>query len=159
VTVTHLVRFLYERRDPLRARVERPLSMRVAMTNPCQVFRPGDQMGFDDPMLPRAMRCLIELTGAEVTDYVGQNECCGATLYLADPALSYAAGKRKLEAVQEADVLVHACGNCQLLLGHFQPLVLQGDRGLRKQTLFLPQLLGLALGLPPRTLGIREALR
>jgi heterodisulfide reductase subunit B len=113
-------------------------------------------MAFDDPMIPRAMRCLIDLTGAEMIDYAGENECCGATLHLASPSLSYAAGKRKLEAVREADVLVHACGNCELLLGHFQRKILGGDRGLRKQTLFLPQLLGLALGLSETRLGLRE---
>ena len=152
----HLLRLLVEREEEIRARIVRPLSLRVALTNPCQVFRPGDVMDFDDPMEPHSMRHLVELTGAEPVEYGGENECCGATLYLADPDLALAAGRRKLEATQDADLLLHGCGNCQLLLRRFQRLIIQDERNLRKQALFLPQLVGLAMGLPEEELGLRE---
>ena len=158
VEVKHLVRLLAEREEEVRARIVRPLSIRMALTNPCQVFRPGDVMGFDDPMEPQSLRRLVELTGAEVVEYGGEDECCGATLYLADPDLSLAAGRRKLEATREADFLLHACGNCQLLLRRFQRLIVRDERGLRKQALLLPQLMGLAMGLAPETLGINGRL-
>jgi heterodisulfide reductase subunit B len=156
VQVRHVVRLLAEREEELGARVVRPLSARVAITNPCQAFRPGDVMGFDDPLEPQSLRRLVELTGAEVVDYGGEDECCGATLYLANRQLSLAAGRRKLEAVREADLLLHSCGNCQLLLRRFQGLIVRDEPGLRKPALFLPQLLGLALGLPEEELGLRE---
>ncbi len=164
VEAKHLVRLLIEREDDLRACITRPLSLRqaqgrpvrVALTNPCQVFRPGDVMGFDDPVKPQSLRRLVELTGAEVVEYGGEDECCGATLYLADPALSLAAGRRKLGAVQEADLLLHGCGNCQLLLRRFQRLIIHDELDLRKQALLLPQLIGLAMGLPEEELGLRE---
>ena len=156
VVVKHLVQLLAEREEDLRARVVRPLSIRVALTNPCQAFRPGDVMGFDDPMEPHSLRRLVELTGAEVIEYGGENECCGATLYLAAPGLALAAGRRKLEATQEADLLLHSCGNCQLLLRRFQRLIVRDEKHLRKEVLFLPQLIGLALGLPAEELGLRE---
>ena len=164
VAVKHLVRLLAGREEELRARIVRPLSLRVALTHPCQVFRPGDVMGVDgaqpggseDPMAPRSLRRLVELTGAEVLEYGGQDECCGATLYLADRKLALAAGRRKLEATQEADLLLHGCGNCQLLLRHFQPMIIRDEPGLRQRALFLPQLIGLAMGLPEETLGLRE---
>lgn len=38
----HLVRLLAEWEEAVRARIVRPLSLRVALTNPCQVFRPGE---------------------------------------------------------------------------------------------------------------------
>jgi len=166
VEVRHLVRLLTEREGEVRARIVRPLSLRVALTNPCQVFRPGDVMGFggaqpkgfDDPMEPQSLRRLVELTGAEVVEYGGEDECCGATLYLADPHLSLAAGRRKLEAVQGADLLLHACGNCQLLLRRFQHKIVRNEPDLRKQALLLPQLVGLAMGLAPETLGINGRL-
>ena len=169
VTVKHLVRLLSEREDELRARIARPLSLRqtqgrplrVAITNPCQVFRPGEVMGMagKDPMRPQAMRRLVELTGAEVVEYGGEDECCGATLYLADPKLSLAAGRRKLEATQGqgADLLLHGCGNCQLLLRRFQRMIVRDEPGLRQQALLLPQLIGLAMGLPEEELGLRES--
>jgi len=156
VEVIHLVRLLTEQEDDLRARITCPLSLSVALTNPCQVFRPGDVMGFDDPLEPQSLRRLVELTGAEVVEYGGENECCGATLYLADPDLALAAGRRKLEAVRcaGADLLLHGCGNCQLLLRRFQRLIVRDEPGLRKQALLLPQLVGLAMGIAPNTLGV-----
>ena len=158
VAVKHLVQLLAEREGDVRARITHPLTLRVAITNPCQVFRPGDVMGMgnDDPMRPQRMRRLVELTGAEVVEYGGEDECCGATLYLASPKLSLAAGRRKLEAVRDADALLHSCGNCHLLLRRFQRKIIHDERGLRKRALFLPQLVGLAMGLPEKKLGLRE---
>ncbi len=158
VEVLHVVRLLAEREDEVRARIVQPLSLRVALTNPCQVFRPGDVMGFDNPVHPQSVRRLVELTGAEVVEYGGEDECCGATLYLADQALSLAAGRRKLEAVHSAgaDVLLHGCGNCQLLLRRFQRIIIHDDARLRKRALLLPQMIGLAMGLPEAELGLRE---
>jgi len=158
VEVKHLVRLLIEREEELQARIVRPLSFRVAITNPCQAFRPGDVMNFDDPMEPQSLRRLVELTGAEVAEYGGEDECCGATLYLANPDLALAAGRRKLETTQTSnpDLLLHACGNCQLLLRRFQRLIVGDDLSLRRQALLLPQLVGLAMGLPEADIGLRE---
>jgi len=158
VAVKHLVRLLAEREDDLRAQIARPLSVRVALTNPCQVFRPGGVMQYDDPMEPQSMRRLVGLTGAEVAEYGGEDECCGATLYLADRDLALAAGRRKLEAVRGrgADLLLHGCGNCQLLLRRFQRMIVRDEAGLRIRALLLPQLIGLAMGIPVGELGLRE---
>jgi len=160
VRVQHVVRLLDEHADEIRARVVSPLSFRVAVTNPCQVFRPGDVMGQpgEDPMAPQAMRRLVALTGAEVVEYGGEDECCGATLYLAAPNLSLAAGRRKLEMTytRDADLLLQGCGNSQLLLRRFQPLLIRGKPALRREALLLPQLIGLAIGLPANDLGLRE---
>ena len=160
VAVKHLVRLLAEHEDDLRARIVRAFPLRVAITNPCQAFRPGDVMGVpgEDPMKPQAMRRLVELTGAEVVEYGGEDECCGATLYMAAPKLSLAAGRRKLETTHEhgVDLLLHSCGNCHLLLRRFQRLIVRDEPGLRQQAMFLPQLLGLAMGLSETELGLRE---
>ena len=86
VAVKHLVQLLAEREDDVKARIVRPpflrsaqnRPLRVALTNPCQAFRPGDVMGTggDDPMEPQRMRRLVELTGVEVVEYGGEDECC-----------------------------------------------------------------------------------
>jgi heterodisulfide reductase subunit B len=160
VTVKHLVRLLVEHEKDLRAQIVHPLPFRVALTNPCQAFRPGDVMRCDEPMAPQDVRRLVELTGAQVVTYGGEDECCGATLYLADRDLALAAGRRKLEAVagEGADLLLHGCGNCQLLLRRFQRLIVRDDEHLRIQALLLPQLVGLAMGIPEAELGLREGM-
>jgi heterodisulfide reductase subunit B len=158
VTVKHLVRLLVEWEDDLRAQIVRPLSSRIALINPCQAFRPGDVMGYEESMTPRDVRRLVELTGAQVVTCGGEDECCGATLYLADRDLALAVGRRKLEAVagEGAELLLHGCGNCQLLLRRFQRLIVRDDEHLCVQALLLPQLLGLAMGIPEAELGLRE---
>jgi heterodisulfide reductase subunit B len=166
VTVKHLIRLLVEQEDDLQAQIVRPLllrqaqdrPLRIALTNPCQAFRPGDVMACDEPMAPQDLRRLVALTGAQVVTYGGEDECCGATLYLADRDLALAAGRRKLEAVagEGADLLLHGCGNCQLLLRRFQRLIVRDDDDLHIQALLLPQLIGLAMGIPEAELGLRE---
>jgi heterodisulfide reductase subunit B len=154
VSVKHLVRLLSEHLDELASRMTRQLSLKVAVTHPCQALRPGVVMDFDDPVQPQAMRTLVELTGAQVIDYEAETECCGSTIFLADQELGLEAGRRKLDSAAQADVLVDACGNCQLLLERFQGLLVQDEKSKRKAVLTLPQLLGLALGAGADELGI-----
>ncbi|MDH4209239.1 MAG: CoB--CoM heterodisulfide reductase iron-sulfur subunit B family protein [Anaerolineae bacterium] len=157
VEVKHLVRLLVEHLDELRQKVTRPLSLRVAVTHPCQAIRPSEVMGFDNPFQPEAMRRIVEMTGAEVVDYQAEHDCCGATLYLADERLGLDAGRSKLASAAAADVLVGACGNCQLLLERFQGLLVQDGATGRLPVLTLPQLLGLAMGIDADDLGIGPA--
>ncbi len=153
-TVKHLVQVLAEHLETLRGRVRTRLSLKVALTHPCQAFRPHEILRFDDPLQPQAMRRIVELTGAEVIAYDGEYDCCGSTLYLVDEELALEAGQRKLGSAAEADVLTDACGNCQLLLERFQGLIRQRTPGPRMAVLTLPQLLGLAMGIDPAELDI-----
>jgi len=152
--VEHLIRLLSEHLEELRERMTGQLSLRVAVTQPCQAIRPGELMGFDDPLQPEAMRLLVEATGAEVVRYQAENDCCGATLYLADQELGLEAGRSKLASASAADALVGACGNCQLLLERFQGLLVQDGSARRMAVLTLPQLLGLGMGIDADDLGI-----
>ena len=104
--VQHLIRLLSDHCEKLDEKVTRRLHLRVAVTHPCQALRPAAVMGFDDPLQPEAMRRLVEMTGAEVTDYPGEHECCGSTLYLADEDLGLAAGRRNLALAADADLLL-----------------------------------------------------
>jgi heterodisulfide reductase subunit B len=153
-TVKHLVRMLSEHLEALRERITTRLSLKVALTHPCQAFRPREILRFDDPLQPQLMRRIVELTGAEVIAYEGEYDCCGSTLYLVDEKLALEAGHRKLDSAAGADVLVDACGNCQLLLERFQDLIRRPAPGPRMPVLTLPQLLGLAMDIEPTELGI-----
>lgn len=155
--VQHLLQVLMEHRDTLRERIASPLRLKVALTYPCQVFRPGALAAFDDPLRPRAMHELTALTGVEIVETGVEHECCGSTYVMSDEPLALAAGRRKLEASRGADVLVDACGNCHLLLERMQHAIWGGQAAGRLAVLFLPQLLGLALGLPPEEVGVNSS--
>lgn len=152
----HLLQVLDERRSQIAERIQRRLVAKVAVTYPCQVFRPVEAAAFDDPLRPQVMRRLVELTGAEVIAYEAEYDCCGSTLLSIDQALALEVGRRKLLSAQEADVIVDACGNCHLLLDRYGAAIAGGERALRKPVLFISQLLGLALGLDPEKLAIKE---
>ena len=154
--VKHLLQVLMEHREVLRERVTVPLPLKVALTYPCQVFRPGEVADFDDPLRPQALHELAALTGAEIVQTGVEHECCGSSYAMSDEVLALAAGRRKLEASRGADVLVDACGNCHLLLERMQRAIWVGQAHERLPVLFLPQLLGLALGLAPQELGLNS---
>jgi heterodisulfide reductase subunit B len=155
--VQHLLQLLVEHLDQLRESMTTELALKVAVTHPCQAFRPHELTGFDDALEPQAMRRIVALTGAELVEYEAEHDCCGATLYLADEELGLEAGRLKLASAADADVLVDACGNCQLLLGRFRGLLDDAVRGSRMVVLTLPQLLGLAMGIEAADLGISAA--
>jgi heterodisulfide reductase subunit B len=156
-SVRHLVQLLMEQLDDLRERVTREFRVKVAVTHPCQAIRPSEVMGFDDPSQPQAMRRIVELTGAEILDYDAEHDCCGSTLYLSETKLGLEAGRRKLAGAGAADVLVDACGNCQLLLERFQGVLQESGQLERVAVLTLPQLLGLAMDIEPDDLGVGPA--
>jgi succinate dehydrogenase / fumarate reductase cytochrome b subunit len=153
-TVKHLVQVLSEQMEVLRGKTKSKLSMKVALTHPCQAFRPHEILAFDDPLQPQVMRHIVELTGTEVITYEREYDCCGSTLYLVDQQLALEAGQRKLSSAAEADVLVDACGNCQLLLERFQGHIRQRSPGPTMPVLTLPQLLGLAMGIDAAELDV-----
>jgi heterodisulfide reductase subunit B len=156
--VHHLLQVLDENHDLLASRIERRLSARVAVTYPCQVFRPESAAGFDDPEEPQVMRRLVALTGAEVIGYEAEYDCCGSTLLMSDRTLALEVGKHKLLSASEADVMVDACGNCHLLLDRHGAAIALGNGARRMPIMFISQILGLAVGLEPTILGVRKEL-
>ncbi|MDN5345418.1 MAG: heterodisulfide reductase subunit [Clostridia bacterium] len=153
VQVEHLIQVLWQRRRELQAMVTRPLPFQVNPVYPCQVYRPGEVMKFDDPLKPRTMADLVSLAGAIAVPYPGEYQCCGSSLYMIQPELALAMGKNRVAEMQAsgADLAVTACGNCHLLLQRLQPQYLHGTPF---PIIFLPQLMGLALGLAPAHLGL-----
>ncbi len=154
--VHHILQVLDEHRPLIAENVINRLEIRATVTSPCQVFRPPEIAQFGDPLRPKVMRRLVELTGAEVIAYDGEYDCCGSSLLIADRELAFELGRRKHLGAQEADVIVDACGNCHMLLERHAAAIAQGDRSSVKPVLFVTQVLGLALGLPRATLSIPQ---
>ena len=96
-------------------------------------------------------------SAAQVIEYAGMRKCCGFPIITMNKQASLKqAGRHLGDAVDaDADCLVTPCPLCHLNLDLQQPLA-EGvvGRELQMPVLHLPQLVGLALGLEPKELGL-----
>src|SRR4051794_10023676 len=147
--------------DELRSRVKRPLeNLRVGPFYGCYIVRPTSRLGIDRSH-PRDtyLHLVIEALGGTVIEYAGQYKCCGFPILTMNKQVSLKpAGRHLGDAVDaDADCLVTPCPLCHLTLDLQQPLAERTvGRELNMPILPLPQLLGLALGLEPKELGMQR---
>ncbi|MEJ7781130.1 MAG: CoB--CoM heterodisulfide reductase iron-sulfur subunit B family protein [Solirubrobacteraceae bacterium] len=147
--------------EELRSRVKRPLTdLRVGPFYGCYIVRPTDRLGIDD-LKPRDtyLAQIIEALGGTVIEYAGAYKCCGFPIITMNKEVSLKqAGRHLGDAVdQGADCLVTPCPLCHLNLDLQQPLAAKAvGRTLDMPVLHLPQLVGLALGLEPKELGLQQ---
>lgn len=109
----------------------------------CQCLRPFAE--FDDPEQPRSMDALIRATGADVLAWDMGGVCCGASTATTKPEVGKELVGRILDQAGDAHAVVTVCPMCQMNLERFQPRPVP--------VLYLPQFLGLALGLSGKSLG------
>lgn len=138
----------------LAERIDRSLSgLIVAPYYGCQCLRP--YVEFDDPERPVSMQPLIEATGAAVFKWEMGGRCCGASLVSTRPETGLKRVAAILKAAKGADLIVTVCPMCQMNLDAWQAKAsrITGD-DLAITVLYLPQLLGLAMGLSEREMGL-----
>lgn len=146
--VRHLLDVLYRDIGPdavRRRRVRKLEALTIAPYYGCQCLRP--YAAFDDPEFPCSMEKLIEAAGCRVHDWNMGGKCCGASHMTTDPKIGGVLVTEILTAAQGADAIVTVCPMCQMNLeGHQRRLLVKG-REHPLTILYLPQLLGLSLGL------------
>jgi len=162
IEVKHLIRVLNDDVgiEKIKATVKKPLKgLKVAEHNGCHVLRPKEYMGFDDPEDPKVLKALIEATGAECLDYIGESQCCGAPTAGINDNIPLQLSREKLTNVREvgAQALITICPFCHMM---FETNQMRIERMFNEKfgipTLHYPQLLGLALGLSPHELALDE---
>jgi heterodisulfide reductase subunit B2 len=109
----------------------------------CQCLRPFH--AFDDPEQPRSMDALIRAAGARVLEWDMGGACCGASTAATRPGVGQARVAEILDQARSAHAVVTVCPMCQMNLERFQTVPVP--------ILYLPQLLGLAMGLSSESLG------
>jgi succinate dehydrogenase / fumarate reductase cytochrome b subunit len=145
--------------DTVRERVQRPLSgLRIAPFYGCYIVRPSKRLGFAErPERDTYLDMLIEALGAEPVQYAGARKCCGFPVITMNRTTSLRqAGRHLADAIDAgADCLVTPCPLCHLNLDLQQPAATKFvERDLGIPVLHLPQMVGLALGLEPKELGM-----
>jgi succinate dehydrogenase / fumarate reductase, cytochrome b subunit len=147
--------------DTLRSKVQRPLTdLRVGPFYGCYIVRPTTRLGIDrEHPRDRYLHQVIEALGGTVVDYAGMYKCCGFPIITMNKEASLKqAGRHLGDALDaEADCLVTPCPLCHLNLDLQQPGAERlAGRELGMPVLHLPQLVGLALGLQPKELGMNK---
>ncbi len=150
VTARHILDVLANDFGPeaIRERVSRPLEgLTVAPYYGCQTVRPYSP--FDDDQRPTSMVGLLEAVGATVRHHNREASCCGTSVVMTKPEVGLRMAASILEACEGADCVATACPMCQMNLDAYQDKVSRIlGRRVRIPVLFLPQLIGLAFGLP-----------
>jgi succinate dehydrogenase / fumarate reductase, cytochrome b subunit len=141
--------------------VVRPLEgLRIAPFYGCYIVRPTRRLDFAEyPERDRYLDMVIEAVGAQPVKYAGSHKCCGFPVITMNRTTSLRqAGRHLADAIDaDADCLVTPCPLCHLNLDMQQPDAAKYvERELDIPVLHLPQMLGIALGLGPKELGMNK---
>lgn len=158
--VRHLLQVIvddvgYEKVEQL---VRKPLyQLRVAPYYGCLIVRPGYEGEFDDPEYPTSMDRLVRRLGATVVDFPLKAHCCGGHMTQISEPVALDMIRRLLKNADDygADVIVTLCPMCQLNLDAYQDAVNKHfGTNFKIPVLYFTQLMGLAFGQDPQSLGI-----
>ena len=153
--------------DELKRRVRNSLKgLKVAnyygcmYTRPRHIFPEKDQgPGSESTSQPHFMDDLLAAAGAENVDFPLKTACCGGAHTLSDSDISTKLVLNILRAAEAAgaEVIATECPTCHSGLEMHQ---VRAEKVLGQKTtvkmLYFTQLLGLALGLSPRRVGVHE---
>lgn len=162
IQAKHMIQVLIEDigLERLKNAIQKPLTnLKVAEHNGCHVLRPKEYMGFDDPEDPKMLKNLIEVTGATCLDYMDETQCCGAPIAGVNEKIPLQLSGAKLSNIQAvgAQALITICPFCHMM---FDTNQLRIERMFNKTfgipVLHYPQLLGIAMGIDPQELALKE---
>jgi len=134
----------------------KPLNLKVAPFYGCLTIRPKE-LTFEDPANPRSLDELIRATGAECLPFASKTQCCGGNLLLGYKELALKlTGNILLESKKiGSDCIVVACPMCHVMLDSQQAEIeAKFGKDIQLPVLYFTQLLGLALEIKPKELGL-----
>jgi|YelNatPaOPRAMG01_1025707.scaffolds.fasta_scaffold00546_18 heterodisulfide reductase subunit B len=147
--------------EAIKAKVTNPLKgLRVAPYYGCQILRPRKHAG-ENVEQPRFFEELIAACGATPVDYLLRLSCCGGALIITNRQAALSMVRNLLECAvrAKAAVIVTACPLCQVNLECYQKQVnREFGTELNVPVMYFTQLVGLALGIAPKRLGIGSEL-
>ena len=146
----------------LRDLVKVPLTdLRIAPFYGCYILRPSWDLGFDDPENPTSLEKVIEALGGEAVAYAGRTKCCGFPIILEKESIAMAMNGNNLKEAKDrgAQAMVTPCPLCHMSMDIYQERAGKAvNAKLDLPVLHLPQLIGLAMGIPAKQLGFARHL-
>ncbi|MHA1581291.1 MAG: CoB--CoM heterodisulfide reductase subunit B [Candidatus Baldrarchaeia archaeon] len=148
--------------DKIKLSVKNPLEgLKVAIHYGCHFLKPRKIRGHGSSEKPHILEDIVKALGAEPIDYKEKLLCCGAGGGVRagnlDTALEITARKLKSVKEAEADCILHPCSFCHFQFDRGQ-VELRERKGLEFNipVIHLVQLIGLAVGIDPKSLGLYE---
>ena len=161
VKVKHFARILYEEvgAEKIRTHFEKDLNgLKIAVHYGCHYLKPSEiYEHFDDVEHPTSLDHLVALTGAEVVDYDGKKRCCGGPILPVDDTTAMAVAKSKLDDIARAgaNAICLVCPFCSVMYDDNQKSIeAEFAANYNLPALYLPQILGLAMGFERKELGL-----
>ncbi|HTX68504.1 MAG TPA: CoB--CoM heterodisulfide reductase iron-sulfur subunit B family protein [Thermoleophilia bacterium] len=148
--------------DDLKAKVTRPFDgLKVACYYGCLLTRPPKVTLADDPEYPTHMDEVVKALGCTPVDWNYKTDCCGASLALTEQDIVDDLVGRIVKDARDcgADAVAVACPLCQVNLDGRQIEIAKKDAGWQHlPVIFLSQLVGRAIGIDDKTLGLKKHL-
>jgi len=136
--------------------VVKPLEgLKVGCYYGCQIVRPRNEI--DDPECPETMEALLKACGAAPVDFAMKAFCCGGSLMGTEETIGLRLVKNLLHSAFRSGIkiLVTPCPLCQLNVDAYQKRAgKKYGMEFNIPILYFTQLIGLALGIEPKKLGI-----
>ena len=161
VKVKHFARILLEDvgLERIKKEIKQDLKgLKVATHYGCHYLKPSYIYdGFDDPQDPQSLEKILEAAGVTNIQYKRKKDCCGGPILLSDEKVALSVAGKKLQCVKEteADCINLVCPFCSLMFDANQKGVEnQFGTEFHIPVLYLPQIIGLAMGLGRKELGL-----
>ena len=133
--------------------------LKIACYYGCLLVRPNEVTKLDDPENPTFLDKLVTSLGAESLDWPHKVECCGGGLSMSrtDIVVSLTDSILEMARASGAQCIAVACPMCQINLDLRQlDIKKQMGKSYDMPIVYITQLLGLCLGIPPEKLGFNK---
>jgi heterodisulfide reductase subunit B len=153
----NVVQLLAQVSDTIAAKVTKKFEQTVACYYGCLLVRPATITGFDRTEAPIEMDKLVAAVGGKAVDWSFKTECCGASFSLSKTSVVGRLGAKIMQDAvsHKADAVVVACPMCHSNLDLRRADI---NQRLEQKTdipvLYITQVIGLALGIPEKKLGL-----
>jgi heterodisulfide reductase subunit B len=158
IKVKHLIEVFSQDVGPqeLKSKISKPLTgLRVAPYYGCQIVRP--QKDKENVEQPQFFEDMLTAIGAAPVNFPLKMRCCSGSLIISSrtAALSMVRNLLQCAVDSQATVIATACPMCQVNLECYQQQVNQEfGTNFSMPILYFTQLVGLAMGISPKKLGI-----
>ena len=145
--------------EKIKSLVKKPLEeLKVACYYGCLLLRPPKLIRFDDCEEPQVMDDVVEAIGAEPVEWAFKTECCGAGFSLSKKEVVLDLTEKILRnaKLEGADVITVGCPLCHANLDFRQVDILKKNKDINIPVLYITELVGIALGLTPKDVGLQS---